>query len=149
MGNVIKIRINKHKNGRNTLLRNTKHFTYGEFACRDGQNDFLYDIQLGIYLENIRKYFGSKIIINSGYRSPSYNRKVGGVGNSLHTKGKAADIYVYGVSPLDVASYCKKIGIKGVGCYMYSNFVHIDTRSTPFYWKEMSNGSIYGVNKFK
>jgi hypothetical protein len=32
------------------------------------------------------------IIINSGYRNETVNRKVGGVKNSQHTKGEAADI---------------------------------------------------------
>ena len=42
-------------------------------------------------LEPLRKHFGP-IHINSGYRSPRLNMKIGGVGNSQHMRGEAADI---------------------------------------------------------
>ncbi len=37
------------------------------------------------------------IIINSGYRSPELNRKVGGAANSNHLTGCAVDIRCYGI----------------------------------------------------
>ncbi len=37
---------------------------------------------------------GTDIVIRSGYRSPRYNRKVGGAAGSQHLYGKAVDIYV-------------------------------------------------------
>ena len=42
-------------------------------------------------LEPAREVVGS-IIINSGYRNEAYNRQVGGVRNSQHLLGQAADI---------------------------------------------------------
>lgn len=47
---------------------------------------------LCFYLEFIRKYLGRPIKINSGYRSKSVNKAVGGVSSSAHLLGKAADI---------------------------------------------------------
>lgn len=44
-------------------------------------------------LQPIRDKYGKPIYINSGYRCPTLNRKVGGVSNSQHTLGKAADIH--------------------------------------------------------
>ena len=43
-------------------------------------------------LDPIRERWQSPIYITSGYRCPALNRKVGGVENSYHTRGMAADI---------------------------------------------------------
>lgn len=44
-------------------------------------------------LERIRAMIGGcPIVILSGYRSPELNKAVGGVANSQHVKGQAADI---------------------------------------------------------
>ena len=43
-------------------------------------------------LQPLRDYMGVPVIINSGYRSPELNKKVGGVRDSQHVKGEAADI---------------------------------------------------------
>lgn len=43
-------------------------------------------------LDPIREKWGAPIIVNSGYRCPLLNKKVGGVPTSQHVKGEAADI---------------------------------------------------------
>lgn len=43
-------------------------------------------------LEFARQAIGCPVIINSGYRNPRVNRFVGGVPNSQHMLGQAADI---------------------------------------------------------
>lgn len=43
-------------------------------------------------LQPLRDYMGEPIIINSGFRSPELNKKVGGVRDSQHLIGEAADI---------------------------------------------------------
>lgn len=43
-------------------------------------------------LDPIRLMWGKPIIVNSGYRSPNLNKAVGGVPNSNHLTGEAADI---------------------------------------------------------
>lgn len=43
-------------------------------------------------LDPLRQAYGKPIAVNSGYRSKSLNRAVGGVTNSQHLEGKAADI---------------------------------------------------------
>ena len=48
--------------------------------------------RLADYLDGIREKLGKSILINSGYRSPMLNKAVGGVANSQHLKGLAADI---------------------------------------------------------
>ena len=43
-------------------------------------------------LDPIREIYGKPITVNCGYRSPAVNERVGGVSNSQHLKGEAADI---------------------------------------------------------
>ena len=43
-------------------------------------------------LDPLRERYGKPIIVNSGYRCPKHNKEVGGVKNSQHLKGEAADI---------------------------------------------------------
>ena len=43
-------------------------------------------------LDPLRELWGKPIYVNSGYRSPELNKTVGGVANSQHMKGQAADI---------------------------------------------------------
>lgn len=43
-------------------------------------------------LEPLREHFGIPVVISSGYRCPQLNKAVGGVPNSQHQKGEAADI---------------------------------------------------------
>ena len=48
--------------------------------------------RLADYLDGIRSKFGKPILISSGYRCPMLNKAVGGVVNSQHLKGLAADL---------------------------------------------------------
>lgn len=45
-------------------------------------------------LDPLRRIYGHPIIITSGYRCDKLNKLVGGVSNSWHTKGNAADIHI-------------------------------------------------------
>ena len=46
-------------------------------------------------LEPVRERLGRPIIVNSGYRCPIHNAAVGGVANSQHLRGEAADLHCY------------------------------------------------------
>lgn len=50
-------------------------------------------------LDPIRDMVNAPIIITSGYRCPQVNRLVGGVDNSQHMSGCAADFHVMGFTP--------------------------------------------------
>lgn len=58
--------------------------------------DIVRNLQYGVdmVLDPLRRLYGKPIIITSGYRCPELNKKVGGVANSWHTQGNAADIHV-------------------------------------------------------
>ena len=47
-------------------------------------------------LQPLRKWWGKEVKIGSGYRSLALNRAVGGVANSQHMKGEAADLCIDG-----------------------------------------------------
>lgn len=110
-----------------TLL-GAEHFTGAEFRCKDGTKEFLYCPNLIELLEKIRKRLNAPIIINSGYRTPEWNAKVGGAECSYHVKGMAADIVVRGHTTKEVAKIASEIlGNRG-GVIRYTNFVHVDVR---------------------
>ena len=48
--------------------------------------------RLADYLDCIREKLGKPILVNSGFRCPVLNKAVGGVSNSQHLKGLAADV---------------------------------------------------------
>lgn len=50
-------------------------------------------------LQPVREQFGMPIIITSGYRCPRLNMLVGGVENSAHKQGRAADIRIKHLLP--------------------------------------------------
>ncbi|MFA5559449.1 MAG: glucosaminidase domain-containing protein [Methanofastidiosum sp.] len=80
-------------------------------------------------LQIVRDYIGSPIIITSGYRTPDWNKRVGGVKNSYHTQGLAVDIRVNGMPPYDLAIYVAKLTVfRGFGVNLKKNFVHCDYR---------------------
>ena len=108
-----------------------EHFDAKEFACKDGSYEILICTELAITLEKIREHFNAPVIINSGYRTPEWNAKVGGAKNSYHMKGMAADIVVKGHSSKEVAEYANGILDNG-GIIRYTNFVHIDVRETKY-----------------
>lgn len=58
--------------------------------------EIIQNLQYGVdmVLDPLRRLYGKPIIITSGYRCPELNKKVGGVANSWHTQGNAADIHV-------------------------------------------------------
>ena len=118
------------------------HFVVEEFASRDGADEVKIDTKLVDYLEKIRTHFNKPTTINSGYRTPEHNAKVGGVKDSYHVKGMAADICVQGAKSKDVALYAESLKIGGIGWYEKQNFVHIDTRSGSVRWKDDGNNVV-------
>lgn len=120
-----------YKRGERVKLSN--NFYLYEFECKCGKcKNTIIDKKLVNSLQKIRDKYNKPVIINSGYRCTAHNKAVGGVSNSQHTKGKAADIVVKGIAPKEVASYAASIGFKGIG--VYKAFTHVDTRDKQAYW---------------
>lgn len=114
-------------------IRISKNFILAEFQCPCCMRVML-DFCLVDLLEILRKMIGDKpVIINSGYRCPEYNKKVGGVPNSYHLFGMAADIRVPGLAPSEVIKYAQDAGFLGLG--LYPTFCHLDIRHTFYKWE--------------
>lgn len=111
----------------------SKNFTVREFACNDGSDTVKIDTDNVIQLQKIRDHFDKSIKITSGYRTPSYNKKIGGASSSYHTKGMAADIVVSGIDSIKVAMYAEDIGCRGVIWYPLKRFTHVDTRPNKYH----------------
>lgn len=112
------------------------HFKVREFACGDGSDAVLVAPQLVMVLETIRAHFNAPVVINSAYRTPQYNEKVGGVAHSQHCYGMAADISVKDQTPAAVAAFARQLmpDWGGVGIYAKKGFTHIDVRETKADW---------------
>lgn len=106
----------------------SKNFKVREFKCKDGSDVVFISDELVKVLQQIRDHFGKAITINSGYRTPAYNKKIGGATYSQHMYGTAADIVVAGVSPAEVYKYADSILPKHGGVGKYDSFTHVDVR---------------------
>ena len=56
-------------------------------------------------LQKVRDHYGKGVKVNSGFRHPLVNAKVGGSTTSDHCKGFAADIEIPGVANADLAQW--------------------------------------------
>lgn len=122
------------------------NFKVREFKCKDGSDTIVCDDTfVALKLQAIRNHFGQPITVNSAYRTPSYNAKVGGAKNSYHMKGQAFDIVVKGVSLDEVCKYAETIGVLGI--IRYNSFVHLDSRTTKYYARN-NNGKVTKVSSF-
>jgi len=150
--------------GRTQLATN---FYLDEWNCKDGttvpEQYFWNTFAIATELQELRNHLNAKYsvmlgravttTINSGYRSTSYNKSVGGVRErrsftgrlkrigSRHLYGQAADISVDGldtsvvyleVKALQATGHLKHIG--GIG--VYDTFIHLDARTVPAFWDE-------------
>jgi len=119
----------------------SKNFDEDEFRCQDksaGHNEWYFCGGIAVVhpelvekLQLLRDEVGRPVKITSGYRCPAYNTVIGGVVNSQHKLGRAADVYVAGMTPGEVAEVAEEIGFRGIGVYASRNFTHLDVRDGP------------------
>ena len=121
----------KSKDGNKQL---SKNFKVKEFACKDGSDPIFIAPSLVEILQSIRDHFGKAVTINSAYRTPAYNKKVGGATYSQHQYGTAADIRISGVKPKEVADFAETLMPNTGGIGIYSTFTHVDVREVKSRW---------------
>lgn len=77
-------------------------------------------------LQPLRTALGVEMHINSGYRCPELNEAVGGVPNSMHLLGEAADVAT--PTPLRLARKAVEMGLPFDQIGIYPTFVHFSHR---------------------
>lgn len=131
----------------------TAHFNVSEFRCKCGGNhDTLIDDKLVQKLEQLYKALDcSKIIVNSGYRCTTHDKKVGGNGYGQHTNGTAADIVCYDkagkiISSKIVCCAAQDIGFTGIA-NIDSTYTaaHVDMRSGVKWYGDETITTAYSV----
>lgn len=132
----------------------TTDFHLREFKCKDGTevptNLFCNVVELATQLQIIRNDLNANrpkaapakvdigISIISGYRTPTWNEKVGGKDHSFHLKAMAGDLTCKWESPKQLSARIKRLikekKIKQGGVGLYPGFVHYDVRGNAARW---------------
>lgn len=108
----------------------SKYFCPDEMVCKccgEVPDDGISEVLLQ-KLDWLRDFIGEPIHITCMYRCPQHNEEVGGVPNSQHVAGTAADIWCEGLSVGQLADAAEQVGFDGVGRYYADEFVHVDCR---------------------
>ncbi len=87
------------------------------FAVRDAVKALVEEV-----LQPLRDAWGKPLRINSGYRCPELNRRVGGVETSQHIRGEAADVACD--TPAELARLAASLGLPFDQMILYPSFVH-------------------------
>jgi uncharacterized protein YcbK (DUF882 family) len=124
----------------------SEHFTNEELKCRGtnccgGVNDC--QQSLVDALEALRSIVGVPIAVDDAYRCPIHNAAVGGVPNSQHELGIAADIKIQipGITPSQAYHFALQVpafanGGIGVG----ETYLHVDCRAGKARWTYGADG---------
>ena len=120
----------------------TDNFKLEEFQCNDGSqmppHVFKNVVSLSIALQVVRDCIGYPINITSAYRSLEHNRSIGSKDTSQHVLGKAADLQVKELIPIELYETIEALIELGYipegGLGIYDTFVHYDIRGYKARW---------------
>ena len=110
----------------NTEMKKYKYFKISEFDSpdREGSGDMMEEDFLE-RLDLVRDLYGAPIQVTSGYRTIEHNERVGGVKNSSHLLGWAADLHVGNSrNRYMLLNACLEAGFLRIG--IGANFIHVD-----------------------
>lgn len=111
-----------------------QYFEAKEFLCPCGHcNGGTINPRLLELLDRIRDWVKFPMKVTSGFRCPEHNKAVGGVANSYHLSGEAADISApTGSDKFALINAALGVGITGIG--IKSDMLHFDIRPIPAIW---------------
>lgn len=121
------------------------HFSKAELACRCC-GELIIDQRLIDALEELRSLAGREILIYDGYRCLAHNQEVGGVTDSEHTRGMAADVGIPGLSlqhMYELALQVPTFAEGGIGVYD-GGFLHLEVRPYAARWARV-RGQYVGI----
>ena len=112
------------------MANDTKNFKVSEFTCKCGCGHNPIDQRVIDMAQTIRDALGVPVRVNSGCRCVKHNAKSGGVKNSKHILGKAADLSC-SLGAVKMFETVKKLQAEGKlpdldYCIRYKTFIHID-----------------------
>lgn len=125
------------------------HFTVGEVCMNDRARIPVHSsvkknvINLAKELDRVRDAFGQPIIVTSWYRPERINRAVGGVRNSTHIQGLAADIRPAKGSVEAFQNWIRPRWFGALGLGAHKGFVHLDIRNGKGYETGGKRGPIW------
>ena len=125
----------------------------GSAYCRDSLSTldiFLRDFRTGEATKMDRRLFDglhalrvladrdATFEVISAYRSPATNQMLAGQSSgvarrSLHMQGSAIDVRLTGFSTRRLFEHARQLGLGGVGLYVKSDFIHLDTGRLRFW----------------
>jgi len=105
------------------------NFSPEEIAC-NGDGKVMLNFRALDMLQKLRIKIGRPLILNSAYRSPAYNKKIGGAKASKHMEGIAFDVRMDNHNPEQFERAAVELGFRGIGHYPGSNFMHVDARKS-------------------
>lgn len=127
-------------------VRLSQSFTLDQFIRRDinvtnDQRILTNLCKIANEMEKVKAWFGTSVIITSGYRSPAFNHSVKGASStSDHMKGLACDVQFIGISPQDAWNKLKTSPFKFRQCiwehFGNSSWVHCAFDVDPGYPKQ-------------
>lgn len=119
----------------------SEHFSESELTCHHcGEGIEQINPRLLELLEQLRENVGGPLQLSCAYRCPYWNEQVGGVENSQHVLGNAADVLVPDWLTIDeFLWYTQQLPFDGRGVYRDSQFIHLDVRDggveAGYYWE--------------
>lgn len=120
------------------------HFSNDELKCHSGINcphcggQNRCTVRLLTALEALRRVAGNvPIRVNSAYRCAAHNAEIGGVPDSEHVLGNAADIVIEGMTAAQMyrkARLVTAFRAGGIGVAILQGYIHVDVRPSPARW---------------
>lgn len=106
-----------------------KYFQPDEFddPTAPGSGEAMMDYAFVERLDKLRRVWGRPIVVNSGYRTQEHNKAVGGVKDSAHQRGLAADLRTADLTDaIRFAIVAALNGFSRIGVDMKGHMVHLD-----------------------